>query len=263
MVGIASNERRMLTGNSALKDTLNRLPYAVEAPFNSYQSQHEPICLDNTRVDVLQETFDWANGQDEYRLQHAKLLRTLPQDPVEVALRLVGLPDIGSARKAMESCLKALDLEDDANLLLKGWGMTDRKATKQWKKMERRVKDTYQGAAARCRRSLAFKDMMAREEIIARPESETCQWIYQDSQYKRWITNDKPLLWIKGKFRCMWPMPRRLTSAGRQSWLGEVNFDEEPLQATAKKSQRLLNHSPEILLQRPGLGHGKVSRGFV
>jgi hypothetical protein len=54
-----------LIGNLELESTLNRLPYAVEAPFNSYHRQHEPICLPNTRVDVLQEIFDWADGNDE------------------------------------------------------------------------------------------------------------------------------------------------------------------------------------------------------
>jgi hypothetical protein len=41
------------------------LPYAVEAPFNSYLRQHEPTCLPETRVDLLQKIYDWADGQDE------------------------------------------------------------------------------------------------------------------------------------------------------------------------------------------------------
>jgi hypothetical protein len=41
------------------------LPYAVDAPFDSYHRQHEPTCLENTRVDVLQQIFDWADGQDD------------------------------------------------------------------------------------------------------------------------------------------------------------------------------------------------------
>ncbi|KAH6725060.1 beta transducin-like protein HET-D2Y [Leptodontidium sp. MPI-SDFR-AT-0119] len=44
---------------------LSRLPYAVEAPFNSYTKQHSPSCLLNTRVDLLQEIYNWADGQDE------------------------------------------------------------------------------------------------------------------------------------------------------------------------------------------------------
>ena len=41
------------------------IPVATNAPFNSYDRQHEPTCLLNTRVDLLQEIYDWADGQDE------------------------------------------------------------------------------------------------------------------------------------------------------------------------------------------------------
>jgi hypothetical protein len=41
------------------------LPYAVEAPFNSYQRQHEPTCLPGTRVDVLHDIRTWAYEQDK------------------------------------------------------------------------------------------------------------------------------------------------------------------------------------------------------
>jgi hypothetical protein len=44
---------------------LDRLPYAVEAPFNAYQRQHEPTCLPYTRVHLLREIYDWADGQDK------------------------------------------------------------------------------------------------------------------------------------------------------------------------------------------------------
>ncbi|CAG8982452.1 hypothetical protein HYALB_00014077, partial [Hymenoscyphus albidus] len=46
------------------KDLLRQLPYADEAPFNTYHRQHEPACLHNTRVSVLQEIYDWADGKD-------------------------------------------------------------------------------------------------------------------------------------------------------------------------------------------------------
>src|SRR6266536_4498646 len=65
MISIASNEKQILTSNSALKNTLNRLPYTTETPFNSYQNRHEPTYLDNTRVDILQKISDWADEQDE------------------------------------------------------------------------------------------------------------------------------------------------------------------------------------------------------
>ncbi|KIM95704.1 hypothetical protein OIDMADRAFT_183718 [Oidiodendron maius Zn] len=47
------------------EDLLTRLPYAAEAPFNSYAKQHEPTCLPDTNVDLLQTIYNWADGQDE------------------------------------------------------------------------------------------------------------------------------------------------------------------------------------------------------
>jgi hypothetical protein len=41
------------------------LPYAVEAPFNTYTKRHEPTCLPDTRVDLLQEIYAWADGHDK------------------------------------------------------------------------------------------------------------------------------------------------------------------------------------------------------
>ncbi|KAF1816978.1 hypothetical protein P152DRAFT_445135 [Eremomyces bilateralis CBS 781.70] len=47
-----------------LNDVLNSLPTAEDAPFNSFQRQHDPACLPDTRVDLLQKIYDWADGQD-------------------------------------------------------------------------------------------------------------------------------------------------------------------------------------------------------
>ncbi|EMD68550.1 hypothetical protein COCSADRAFT_178355 [Bipolaris sorokiniana ND90Pr] len=47
------------------ENTLDRLPCAEDAPFNSYARQHEHGCLSDTRVDLLQEIHSWADGQDE------------------------------------------------------------------------------------------------------------------------------------------------------------------------------------------------------
>ena len=44
---------------------LERLPSAIDAPFNSYNKQYAPICLPDTRIDLLQEIYNWANGQDK------------------------------------------------------------------------------------------------------------------------------------------------------------------------------------------------------
>ena len=51
----------MLTANLGL----DRLPFAADAPFNSYNKQDEPTCLPDTRVDLLQEIYNWADGQDK------------------------------------------------------------------------------------------------------------------------------------------------------------------------------------------------------
>jgi hypothetical protein len=57
--------RQMLTGSSVLEETLGRLPCVVEAAFNLYQRQHEPMCLENTRDQVLQDICSWADGQNK------------------------------------------------------------------------------------------------------------------------------------------------------------------------------------------------------
>ena len=44
---------------------LSKLPYAPQAAFNSSDKQHDPLCLQNTRVHLLQEIRAWADGQDE------------------------------------------------------------------------------------------------------------------------------------------------------------------------------------------------------
>jgi hypothetical protein len=44
---------------------LDRLPSAAGAAFNSFDRQQDPTCLPDTRVDLLQEICDWADGQDE------------------------------------------------------------------------------------------------------------------------------------------------------------------------------------------------------
>ncbi|OBT38473.1 hypothetical protein VE00_11146, partial [Pseudogymnoascus sp. WSF 3629] len=45
-------------------DPLDLLPSATHAPFNSKVHQHEPPCLPGTRVDLLQDIYDWADRQD-------------------------------------------------------------------------------------------------------------------------------------------------------------------------------------------------------
>ncbi|KAK7416688.1 hypothetical protein QQX98_005014 [Neonectria punicea] len=51
--------------NARLDDILSTLPIASEAAFNSLNNQHEPTCLSNTRVELLEDIAEWADGSDE------------------------------------------------------------------------------------------------------------------------------------------------------------------------------------------------------
>jgi len=51
---------------------LNRLPYAVESPFNAYARQQEPTCFIQTRAEVLQKI---PAGVMEKTIAHAKITR--------------------------------------------------------------------------------------------------------------------------------------------------------------------------------------------
>jgi hypothetical protein len=37
-------------------------------PFNSYDRRHDPTCLPDTRVEIIREITDWADGQVERRI---------------------------------------------------------------------------------------------------------------------------------------------------------------------------------------------------
>ncbi|KAL2813604.1 hypothetical protein BJX63DRAFT_216969 [Aspergillus granulosus] len=51
-----------------MDDILKQLPNAVNAPFNSYTRRHDPICLPNTRVNVLRQIDEWIYQEDERNL---------------------------------------------------------------------------------------------------------------------------------------------------------------------------------------------------
>jgi len=55
---------RLIHG-STFDEDLRKLPYVSQAAFNSSDKQHDPLCLQNTRVDVLNEIRAWANGREE------------------------------------------------------------------------------------------------------------------------------------------------------------------------------------------------------
>ena len=46
-----------------MNDVLGTLPTAADAPFNTYKRQHDLTCLPDTRVDLLREIYDWADGE--------------------------------------------------------------------------------------------------------------------------------------------------------------------------------------------------------
>ena len=48
-----------------MHNILKHISAANDAPFNAHTKQHEPTCLEETRVNLLQEIDRWANGQDE------------------------------------------------------------------------------------------------------------------------------------------------------------------------------------------------------
>ncbi|SLM34884.1 P-loop containing nucleoside triphosphate hydrolase [Lasallia pustulata] len=50
--------------DTVAKSLLSHLPYAVDAPFNTYSRQHDPTCLPDTCVDLLREISTWADGKD-------------------------------------------------------------------------------------------------------------------------------------------------------------------------------------------------------
>jgi hypothetical protein len=39
------------------------LPVVADASFNVYQRQHDPTCLQDIHVDLLQKVYNWANGE--------------------------------------------------------------------------------------------------------------------------------------------------------------------------------------------------------
>ncbi|KAL2845935.1 WD40-repeat-containing domain protein [Aspergillus pseudoustus] len=56
---MAEDEKRVVD------EALKHLPFAVDATFNSYHRQHEPLCLPSTRVDLLHQITDWLDREDK------------------------------------------------------------------------------------------------------------------------------------------------------------------------------------------------------
>ncbi|KAL4800844.1 WD40-repeat-containing domain protein [Aspergillus venezuelensis] len=68
----AVEQTRMVLDNlrekQVVEKTLQRLPYATGANFNSYQRQHERACLKGTRVEVLEEINNWSRSDDNQNI---------------------------------------------------------------------------------------------------------------------------------------------------------------------------------------------------
>ena len=54
-----------LTRHPGIDDPLSRLPFAEDAPFNSFSKQHETDCLPDTRISLLEEIYSWTDGQNK------------------------------------------------------------------------------------------------------------------------------------------------------------------------------------------------------
>jgi len=48
-----------------MDNVLRELPYAADAPFNARKWQHDPTCLPDTRVDLLQQIHNWIDRNDK------------------------------------------------------------------------------------------------------------------------------------------------------------------------------------------------------
>lgn len=62
--GVFNNATITVGKSESLNAVLNALPFAKDAPFNSYERQNEPTCLSDTRVDLLRKIYDWVDGED-------------------------------------------------------------------------------------------------------------------------------------------------------------------------------------------------------
>lgn len=54
--------------NLNLDQYVKMLPYAKDASFKSLEEQHENVCLNNTRTELLDYVYKWIEGDDERRI---------------------------------------------------------------------------------------------------------------------------------------------------------------------------------------------------
>ncbi|PMD42130.1 YVTN repeat-like/Quino protein amine dehydrogenase [Hyaloscypha variabilis F] len=65
LVRVREEIHKPIKTSTGADDPINRLDFAAEAPFNSLFHQHETNCLPETRVELLQEIYNWADGEDK------------------------------------------------------------------------------------------------------------------------------------------------------------------------------------------------------
>ncbi|KAI8628093.1 hypothetical protein F5Y19DRAFT_153220 [Xylariaceae sp. FL1651] len=55
-------DQRIVSTNQ--KTVLDKLPFAAGAAFDSHAEEHNPTCLQDTRVDILRQIYEWAEDSD-------------------------------------------------------------------------------------------------------------------------------------------------------------------------------------------------------
>ncbi|KAL8846119.1 MAG: hypothetical protein Q9221_008765 [Calogaya cf. arnoldii] len=62
IMNVDANVTQLQQGQDAIEQErqLSKLPLAVDASFDSYHRQHETLCIENTRVELLQQHRDWG-----------------------------------------------------------------------------------------------------------------------------------------------------------------------------------------------------------
>ncbi|THY84592.1 hypothetical protein D6C95_08119, partial [Aureobasidium pullulans] len=63
----ATHNGRQMNGNDSGSNPFDRLPFAEQAAFNASDKQHDPLCLEHTRVEVLAEIRAWIYDRKDER----------------------------------------------------------------------------------------------------------------------------------------------------------------------------------------------------
>lgn len=149
-------------------------------------------------------------------------------DRLSLVVKLLALPDSDRSRKSITAMLAALQMEDVILGLVRNPEGANAPEQAKHEEAEKKIKGDYSAAVSRCLRSFSFGEMGHREAVIREAAKDTCQWIDDAVQFKRWSSAKNALLWIKGT-----PFKNGFWHSGslimsRQSWLRQVNPHEKP-----------------------------------